>query len=137
MTESKNILFVCVENAGRSQMAEAFFKKYAKNSFNVISAWTDPSDNLNPVVVSVMNEIGIDLKNQQPQLLSISMITNSNKTVNMGCMDKESCPSLFVKDVDDWNMDDPKGKSIDDVRKIRDQIKHNVLDLLDSLERDN
>ena len=137
MTEPKNILFVCVENAGRSQMAEAFFKKYAKNSFNVISAGTAPSDNLNPVVVSVMNEIGIDLKNQQPQLLSTSMITNSNKTVNMGCMDKESCPSLFVKDVDDWNMDDPKGKSIDDVRKIRDQIKHNVLDLLDSLERDN
>ena len=137
MNLPKNILFVCVENAGRSQMAEAFFKKYAKNSFNVISAGTDPSDNLNPVVVSVMNEIGIDLKTQQPQLLSTSMITNSNKTVNMGCMDKESCPSLFVKDVDDWNMDDPKGKSIDDVRKIRDQIKRNVLDLLDSLERDN
>ena len=137
MNLPKNILFVCVENAGRSQMAEAFLKKYAKNSFNVISAGTNPSDNLNPVVVSVMNEIGIDLKNQQPQLLSTSMITNSNKTVNMGCMDKESCPSLFVKDVDDWNMDDPKGKSIDDVRKIRDQIKHNVLDLLDSLERDN
>ena len=137
MNLPKNILFVCVENAGRSQMAEAFFKKYAKNSFNVISAGTDPSDNLNPVVVSVMNEIGIDLKNQQPQLLSTSMITNSNKTVNMGCMDKESCPSLFVKDIDNWNMDDPKGKSIDDVRKIRDQIKHNVLDLLDSLERDN
>ena len=137
MNLPKNILFVCVENAGRSQMAEAFLKKYAKNSFNVISAGTNPSDNLNPVVVSVMNEIGIDLKNQQPQLLSTSMITNSNKTVNMGCMDKESCPSLFVKDVDDWNMDDPKGKSIDDVRKIRDQIKHNVLDLLNSLERDN
>ena len=137
MNLPKNILFVCVENAGRSQMAEAFFKKYAKNSFNVISAGTDPSDNLNPVVVSVMNEIGIDLKNQQPQLLSTSMITHSNKTVNMGCMDKESCPSLFVKDVDDWNIDDPKGKSMDDVRKIRDQIKHNVLDLLDSLERDN
>ena len=84
-----------------------------------------------------MNEIGIDLKNQQPQLLSISMIKNSNKTVNMGCMDKESCPSLFVKDVDDWNMDDPKGKSLDDVRKIRDQIKHSVLNLLDSLECDN
>ena len=137
MNLPKNILFVCVENAGRSQMAEAFFKKYAKNQFNVISAGTYPSPNLNPVVVSAMNEIGIDLKNQQPQSLSISMIKNSNKTVNMGCMDKESCPSLFVKDVDDWNIDDPKGKSMDDVRKIRDQIKHNVLDLLDSLERDN
>ena len=137
MTKSKNILFVCVENAGRSQMAEAFFKKHAKNSFNVISAGTCPSPKIDPVVVSAMNEIGIDLKNQQPQLLSISMIKNSNKTVNMGCMDKESCPSLFVKDVDDWNMDDPKGKSLDDVRKIRDQIKHSVLNLLDSLECDN
>ena len=137
MTESKNILFVCVENAGRSQMAEAFFKKHAKNSFNVVSAGTCPSPKIDPVVVSAMNEIGIDLKNQQPQLLSISMIKNSNKTVNMGCMDKESCPSLFVKDVDDWNMDDPKGKSLDDVRKIRDQIKHSVLNLLDSLECDN
>ena len=137
MNLPKNILFVCVENAGRSQMAEAFFKKYAKNQFNVISAGTSPSSHLNPVVVSVMNELGIDLENQKPQLLSSSMIENSNKTVNMGCMDKESCPSLFVKDMDDWNVDDPKGKSIDDVRKIRDQIKHGVLNLLNSLESDN
>ena len=136
MTESKNILFVCVENAGRSQMAEAFFKKYAKNQFHVISAGTSPSSHLNPVVVSVMNELGIDLENQKPQLLSSSMIEDSNKTVNMGCMDKESCPSLFVKDVDDWNIEDPKGKSIEDVRKIRDQIKNNVLSLLNSIESD-
>ena len=132
----KNILFVCVENAGRSQMAEAFFKKFAKNRFNVTSAGISPSSTLNAVVVSVMGEIGIDLKNQQPQLLSSSMIENSNKTVSMGCMDKESCPSLFVKSVDDWNIDDPKGKSIEDVRKIRDQIKNDVLNLLNSLEND-
>ena len=136
MTEPKNILFVCVENAGRSQMAEAFFKKFTKNRFNVISAGTSPSSTINPMVVSVMAEIGIDLKNQQPQLLSSSMIENSKKTINMGCMDKESCPSLFVKSVDDWNVEDPKGKSIDDVRKIRDQIKNDVLNLLDSLEND-
>ena len=136
MIEPKNILFVCVENAGRSQMAEAFFKKYAKNQFNVISAGISPSSHLNPVVVSVMNELGIDLENQKPQLLSSSMIENSNKTVNMGCMDKESCPSLFVKDVDDWNIEDTKGKSIEDVRKIRDQIKNNVLSLLNSIESD-
>ena len=136
MDDSKNILFMCVENAGRSQMAEAFFKKFAKNRFNVISAGTSPSSNLNPIVVSVMGEIGIDLKNQNPQLLSSSMIENSNKTVNMGCMDKESCPSLFVKDVENWNIDDPKGKSIEDVRKIRDQIEKDVLNLLDSLESD-
>ena len=136
MTEPKNVLFVCVENTGRSQMAEAFFKKYAKNQFNVISAGTSPSSHLNPVVVSVMNELGIDLENQKPQLLSSSMIEDSNKTINMGCMDKESCPSLFVKDVDDWNIKDPKGKSIEDVRKIRDQIKHGVLNLLNSIESD-
>ena len=136
MTEPKNILFVCGENAGRSQMAEAFFKKYAKNQFHVISAGTSPSSHLNPVVVLVMNELGIDLENQKPQLLSSSMIENSNKTVNMGCMDKESCPSLFVKDVDDWNIEDPKGKSIEDVRKIRDQIKNDILNLLNSIESD-
>jgi len=136
VTEPKNVLFVCVENTGRSQMAEAFFKKYAKNQFNVISAGTSPSSHLNPVVVSVMNELGIDLENQKPQLISSSMIENSNKTVNMGCMDKESCPSLFVKDVDDWNIKDPKGKSIEDVRKIRDQIKNDVLNLLNSIESD-
>ncbi len=136
MDDSKNVLFVCVENAGRSQMAEAFFKKFAKNRFNVISAGTSPSSNLNPIVVSVMEEIGIDLKNQNPQLLSSSMIENSNITVNMGCMDKESCPSLFVNDVDDWNIEDPKAKSMGDVRKIRDQIKNDVLNLLDSLESD-
>ena len=136
MTEPKNVLFVCVENAGRSQMVEAFFKKYAKNQFNVISAETSPSSHLNPIVVSVMNELGIDLENQKPQLLSSSMIENSNKTVNMGCMDKESCPSLFVKDVDDWNIEDPKGKSTEDVRKIRDQIKNDVLNLLNSIESD-
>ncbi|HIH99963.1 MAG TPA: arsenate reductase ArsC [Nitrosopumilus sp.] len=137
MNVSKNILFVCVENAGRSQMAEAFFKQYAKNQFNVVSAGTSPASDLNPVVVSVMAEIGIDLKNQQPRLLLTSMIENSNKTINMGCVDKESCPSLFVKDVDDWNIDDPKGKSIEDIRKIRDQIKNNILNLLNSLECDN
>ena len=132
----KNILFVCVENAGRSQMAEAFFKKFAKNRFNVISAGTSPSSTLNPTVVSVMAEIEIDLKNQQPQLLSSSMIKNSNKTINMGCMDKKSCPSLFVRDVDDWNIEDPNGKPIEVVRNIRDQIKNDVFNLLDSIEND-
>jgi len=136
MNKTKNILFVCVENAGRSQMAEAFFKKFAKTRFNVTSAGISPSSNLNPVVVSVMAEIGIDLKNQQPQLLSSSMIENSNKTINMGCMDKKSCPSLFVRDVDNWNIEDPNGKPIEVVRNIRDQIKNDVFNLLDSIEND-
>ena len=131
---SENILFVCVENAGRSQMAEAFFRKFAPNQFNVSSAGTVPSSKLNPIVIQVMKEIGIDMENQQPKLLSDSMIECSSKIVNMGCMDKESCPSLFVKDVFDWNVSDPKEKSLDDVREIRDTIKSQVMNFVKTLE---
>ncbi len=134
MSDIQNILFVCVKNAGRSQIAEAFFKQYASKKFNVYSAGITPSSQLNPLVVKVMNEIGIDLDDQQPKLLSNNMIDNSFKTINMGCMDKESCPSLFVKDVLDWNISDPKEKSIDEIRKIRDTIKTEVMNLIDSLE---
>ena len=129
------ILFVCVENAGRSQMAEGFFREYAQK-FEVVSAGTIPESKLNPVVVDAMKEVGIDITNQKPKLFSNQMIENSTKTVNMGCMDKESCPSLFVKDVLDWNIADPKGKTIEEVRKIRDQIKSKVLELIKKLEDD-
>ena len=133
---SSNILFVCVENAGRSQMAEAFFKKYAPKKFNVFSAGTNPSSQLNSLTVKVMKEIGIDLDDQSPKLMSDSMINDSLKIINMGCMDRESCPSLFVKDMINWNISNPKDKSIDEVRKIRDQIKFEVLHLIDSFEND-
>ena len=135
MTES--ILFVCVENAGRSQMAEAFFRKFASDRFNVSSAGTAPSTQLNPIVIQVMKEIGIDMVNQKPKVLSNTMIANSSKTVNMGCMDKESCPSLFAKDVLDWNISDPKEKSLDEVREIRDKIKSEVMNLIKTLEEKN
>jgi arsenate reductase (thioredoxin) len=131
----KNILFVCVENAGRSQMAEAFFKKYAGDRFDAVSAGTSPSFKLNPLVIQVMKEIGIDMTTQFPKELSDSMITNSSKTVNMGCMDEESCPALFVNDVLDWNISDPKEKSVEQVRIIRDQIKNKILTLIDSFEK--
>ncbi len=134
MTE--DILFVCVENAGRSQMAEAFFRKFTENRFNVISAGTTPSKELNPIVVQVMKEIGIDMNSQNPKMLSESMISNSFKTVNMGCMDKESCPGLFVKDVIDWNIPDPKEKTIEQIREIRDQIKSEVLNLIATINDD-
>jgi len=134
MTE--DILFVCVENAGRSQMAEAFFRKFTENRFNVISAGTSPSKELNPIVVQVMKEIGIDMNSQNPKMLSESMIYNSFKTVNMGCMDKESCPGLFVKDVIDWNIPDPKEKTIEQIREIRDQIKSEVLNLIATINDD-
>ena len=111
-------------------MAEAFFRKFTENKFNVISAGTTPSPKLNPIVVQVMEEIGIDMTEQSPKTLSDSMISSSLKTVNMGCMDKESCPALFVKDVIDWNIPDPKEKTIDQVREIRDQIENEVLNLI-------
>ena len=129
----KKILFVCVENAGRSQMAEGFFRKYAKK-FEVVSAGIEPKSKLIPEVVMVMNEIGIDISKQKPKLLSNEMIVDSFKTVNMGCMDRESCPSLFVKDVLDWNITDPNGKTIEEIKNIRNQIKFEVLTLIEKLE---
>lgn len=115
-------------------MAEAFFRKYTSGKFHAISAGTKPSEQINPIVIQVMKENGIDLENNQPKSLSNEMIKNSAITVNMGCMDKESCPALFVKDVLDWNIPDPKGKSIDDVRKIRDQIELKVKELVKNFE---
>jgi protein-tyrosine-phosphatase len=102
----------------------------------VTSAGTEPKSELNPIVVKVMNEVGIDITNQKPKLLSNKMIQDSFRTVNMGCMNKESCPSLFVNDVLDWNITDPKEKTIEEVRKIRDQIKLEVLSLIKKLEDD-
>ena len=128
----KKILFVCVENAGRSQMAEAFFRKYMPKGFEAISAGTKPSTQVNPIVLQAMNEIGIDIENQTPKHLSQQIIGESETTINMGCIDKESCPALFMKDVLDWQIPDPKGKSIEEVRKIRDQIKTKVLILIQS-----
>jgi arsenate reductase len=128
-----DILFVCVENAGRSQIAEAFFRKFASSKFNVLSAGTQPSSQLNPLVVEVMKEVGIDITNQSPKILSNSMIKSSFKTINMGCMDKKSCPSLFENNIVDWNITDPKEKTIEQVRQIRDQIEREVLQLIKSL----
>ena len=127
------VLFVCVENAGRSQMAEAFFKKYAPKKFQAISAGTKPASEVNPVVVEAMREVGIELS-QKPKHISNEMIEGSFQAVNMGCMDKDSCPRLFLEDVVDWGIPDPKGKSLDEVRKIRDLIEVHVKSLVDSLE---
>ena len=130
----KKILFVCIENAGRSQMAEAFFRKYMPKGFEVISAGTKPSTQVNPIVSQAMQELGIDIENQTPKYISQQIIDKSEKAINMGCIDKESCPALFMKDTVDWQIPDPKGKSIEEVRKIRDQIKAKVIILIKSLE---
>lgn len=134
MSTAKKILFVCVENAGRSQMAEGFFRKYAPSGYEPQSAGTKPIDAINPLAIEVMKEIGIDISNQQSKMISDSMIQQSTRIVNMGCMDKESCPAIFVQNVLDWGIPDPKGKPLGEVRQIRDLIEKRILDLCKALE---
>lgn len=118
-------------------MGEAFFRKYMPKGFEAISAGTKPSAQINPIVLQAMKEIGIDIENQTPKHISQQILSESEKTINMGCIDKESCPSLFVTDMLDWEIPDPKGKPIEEVRKIRDQIKAKVMTLIKSLEENN
>ncbi|MGC1133949.1 MAG: arsenate reductase ArsC [Nitrososphaeraceae archaeon] len=125
----KTILFVCVENAGRSQMAEGFFKKYAPEEFVPSSAGTKPISEINLLAIQVMNEIGIDISKQKPKDLSEDMMRNSYKIINMGCMDKNFCPTLFIPKVIDWGIEDPKDKPIEQVREIRDEIERRIKEL--------
>ena len=126
----KTVLFVCVENAGRSQMAEGFFNKKAPKGYKAISAGTKPVSQINPLAVEVMQEIG----NQKPKDITEDMIRNSTNTVNMGCMERESCPTLFFYNLLDWNIEDPKGQSIERVREIRNEIERRVRELVTSLQ---
>ena len=133
----KRILFVCVENSARSQMAEGFFRKYAPKRHITSSAGTRPSAEVNPLAIQVMREFGIDISKQKPKDLTEDMIRNSYKIVNMGCMEKEACPALFIHNLIDWNIEDPKGKQIDKVRDIRDEIERRVRQLAAELNKDN
>jgi protein-tyrosine-phosphatase len=130
----KSILFVCVENAGRSQMAEGFFNKYAPKGYEAVSGGTKPVSQINPVAVQVMGEVGIDITNQKSKEITYDMIRNSSNIVNMGCIEKESCPTLFLQNVLDWNIEDPKNKPIEKVRKIRDEIEHRVKELVTGIK---
>jgi arsenate reductase len=124
--EEKTVLFVCVENAGRSQMAEGFFRKYAPRGYSTVSAGTRPAGEINPLAIQVMKEVGIDISKQKSKMITEDMMRNSDKIVNMGCMDKSFCPTLFLNNLIDWNIEDPKGKSIQKVREIRDDIEKRV-----------
>jgi arsenate reductase (thioredoxin) len=126
----KSVLFVCVQNAGRSQMAEGFFKKYAPKEYEGISAGTMPVSEINPHAVEVMSEVNIDISGQKSKEITEDMIRNSSKIVNMGCMDKVSCPTLFLQNLLDWNIEDPKDKQIEKVREIRDEIEERVKELV-------
>lgn len=132
---SKNaVLFVCIQNTGRSQMAEGFFRKYAPKDYEAKSAGTLPTSNINPVAVEAMREIGIDISNQRPKDLTEDIMKSAIKIINMGCMNKNFCPTLFVPKVVDWGIEDPKDKSIEKVREIRDEIERRVLEIIKELD---
>jgi len=126
------VLFVCVENAGRSQMAEGYFRKYSPEGYEPLSAGTRPSD-INPLAIEAMREVDIDISNQKSKILTEDMIKKSTVRVNMGCIEKASCPTLFIHNVIDWNIEDPKGKSIEKVREIRDVIESRVKELVSNV----
>jgi arsenate reductase (thioredoxin) len=130
----KRFLFVCVENAGRSQMAEALAKKYGKDSFIISSAGNKPADKVNPVVVQVMQEIGIDISTNKPKKLTFQMAQDSDLIITMGCNDQGICPGPFFQPTIDWKLEDPKGKPIEKVREIRDEIKSRVQRLIEENE---
>ncbi len=130
--DKKTILFVCVQNAGRSQMAEGFFRKYAPKRYETVSAGTVPTSQINPIAVDVMKEVGIDISSQKPKDLTEDMMRNATTIVNMGCMDDKYCPALFLRKVIDWGIEDPKDKTIEKVREIRDEIEKRVLEIIES-----
>jgi arsenate reductase (thioredoxin) len=134
--QDKLILFVCVENAGRSQMAEGFFnQRYAPKGYTAISAGTRPVAQINPLAIQVMSEIGIDISNQKSKIITEDIIRSSEKRVNMGCIERAECPMLFINNVIDWGIDDPKGQSIEKVREIRDVIDAQVKEIAQGLQR--
>jgi arsenate reductase len=134
----KAVLFVCVHNAGRSQMAEAFVNKLAAERalpVQGLSAGTEAGERVNPLAVQAMSELGISMEGQQPKQLTQEMADSANRIVTMGCgVDATSCPATIYF-TDDWGLDDPAGKPIEKVREIRDEIRSRVDELLTELTR--
>ena len=128
----RKVVFVCVHNAGRSQMAEAFFNKMAKGKAVAISAGTDPAAQVNPVVIEAMREAGIDISHQKPKMLTFEMLQDAERVITMGCSVEEVCPATFIP-TEDWELDDPQGKALAEVRRIRDRIKAKVEELVKEL----
>ena len=125
------VLFVCVHNAGRSQMAAAFLTRIAEGRVEVRSAGSEPADQLNPAVVEAMREVGIDITAERPKLLTTDAVKTSDVVITMGCGD--TCPIFPGKRYEDWQLGDPAGQGLDAVRVIRDDIKSRIQDLIESL----
>ena len=127
-----SVLFVCVHNAGRSQMAAAYLTHLAGDGVRVRSAGSTPADEINPAVVQVMREAGIDISHEIPKVLTTEAVQASDVVITMGCGD--SCPFLPGKKYLDWELPDPAGKDADQIRPIRDQIEQRVRGLLAELQ---
>ena len=124
----KGVLFLCIHNSGRSQMAAGFMRHLGAGRVTVYSAGSEPANSINPSAVAVMKEVGIDIASAQPQLWTMGMLEAVDVVVTMGCGD--ACPFLPGKKYVDWPLDDPAGQGIDAVRPIRDKIQKLVEDLL-------
>jgi arsenate reductase (thioredoxin) len=129
--DTPTVLFVCVHNAGRSQMAAGYLAHLAGERVTVLSAGSEPSDRINPVAVQAMAEDGVDITGATPKLLDTQAVQEADVVVTMGCGD--SCPILPGKRYEDWQLDDPAGQDIEAVRPIRDSIKRRVDDLVRDL----
>jgi arsenate reductase (thioredoxin) len=128
MTDKPTVLFVCVHNAGRSQMAAGWLRHLAGDRIDVRSAGSEPADQINPAAVAAMAEVGVDITGGRPQLLDYDTARTADVMITMGCGD--ACPVFPGKRYEDWKLDDPAGKDLDHVRPIRDEIRRRVEHLM-------
>ncbi len=131
MTDKPTVLFVCVHNAGRSQMAAGYLQHLAGDRITVLSAGSEPGDRINPVAVQAMAEEGIDISSAAPKVLTTEAVQESDVVITMGCGD--ACPYFPGKRYEDWKLDDPAGQDIEAVRPIRDEIRARIETLIGEL----
>jgi arsenate reductase (thioredoxin) len=129
--DQPEVLFVCVHNAGRSQIAAGLLQRKAGDRIRVVSAGSEPADQLNPAVVAAMDEIGIDISAERPKKLEDGMVRESDVVITMGCGD--ACPIYPGKRYEDWELEDPAGKDLETVRGIRDEIETRIDALIGEL----
>ena len=132
MTDKPTVLFVCVHNAGRSQMAAGYLQHLAGDRIQVLSAGSQPADQINPIAVEAMAEEGIDIVSERPKVLTTEAVQDSDVVITMGCGD--TCPYFPGKRYEDWDLEDPAGQGIEAVRPIRDEIKKRIEELIASLD---
>ena len=131
----KTVLFVCVHNAGRSQIAEAFFNQLAKGKAKALSTGISPTDVIDSVVIEVMREVGIDTSANKPKALIFELVKSVDKVVTMGCGVEEICSTAFIE-TENWELEDPRGKPLERAREIRDKIKTKVIKILEEITRE-